>query len=169
MKKELSFELNGQYTSLWVEPGRLLTDVLREDLQLTGTKVGCQVGECGACTVLVNGAAVNACLTPALSVMGQSVLTIEGVQNGDQLHPIQEAFMETAAVQCGFCIPGMVLSAKALLDANEAPSDEDIARGMSGNLCRCTGYQKIQDGVRLAADKLRAKRQDTASGEEGQL
>ena len=151
----LDFVLNGKAVSIDADPGRLLVELLREDLHLTGTKIGCEVGECGACTVIVDGRTVNSCLVPAAAVHGKHVETIEGVspENGP-LHPIQEAFIEAGAVQCGYCIPGMVLSAKALLDRNPHPGEKEIAEAMSGNLCRCTGYRKILEGVRLAAEKL---------------
>ncbi len=151
----LHFELNGENITIDAAPGRLLVELLREDLHLTGTKIGCEVGECGACTVIVDGRTVNSCLVPAASVQGRRVVTIEGVSpEGGPLHPIQEAFIEAGAVQCGYCIPGMVLSAKALLDRNSSPTDDEISEAMSGNLCRCTGYRKILQGVRLAADRL---------------
>lgn len=152
---EITFTINGQKITRQIQPGRILADFLREDLGLTGTKIGCGVGECGACTILIDGKTVNSCLLPAAYIDGHTILTIEGVspENGP-IHPIQEAFIEAGAVQCGYCIPGMVLSAKALLDQNQHPTDAEIAEAMSGNLCRCTGYQKILEGVRLASKKL---------------
>ncbi|MEA4892111.1 MAG: (2Fe-2S)-binding protein [Peptococcaceae bacterium] len=157
MKKTVVFCLNGNQVQAEVPPERLLAEMLREDFGLTGTKLGCEIGECGACTVILDGQTVNSCLTPALAVEGRNVTTIEGLSGPEGLHPIQEAFVEAGAVQCGFCIPGMVLSAKALLDANPRPEEEEIARAMSGNLCRCTGYQKILAAVRLAAQRLAEK------------
>ena len=152
---EIQFLLNGKPVKQEIAPGKVLVDLLREDLGLTGTKIGCGVGECGACTVIINGKTVNSCIVPAAAVDGCEVVTIEGVSPDEcHLHPIQEAFIEAGAVQCGYCIPGMVLSAKALLDTSRHPSDEQIAEAMSGNLCRCTGYQKILEGVKLAAKKL---------------
>ena len=152
---DIQFILNGKPVKTEIVPGRILVDLLREDLGLTGTKVGCGVGECGACTVIINGRTANSCIIPAAAVDGCEVVTIEGVSpDEDHLHPIQEAFIEAGAVQCGYCIPGMVLSAKALLDVTQHPTDDEIAEAMSGNLCRCTGYQKILEGVKLAADKL---------------
>lgn len=151
----LQFNLNGRDITVEIEPGRILADMLREDLGLTGTKIGCEVGECGACTVIIDGRTANSCLIPAAAVAGKSVVTIEGVSpEGGPLHPIQEAFIEAGAVQCGYCIPGMVLSAKALLDRNLTPTEDEIAIAMSGNLCRCTGYRKILDGVKLASEKM---------------
>ena len=151
----LQFNLNGRDITVEIEPGRILADMLRENLGLTGTKIGCEVGECGACTVIIDGRTANSCLIPAAAVAGKSVVTIEGVSpEGGPLHPIQEAFIEAGAVQCGYCIPGMVLSAKALLDRNLTPTEDEIAIAMSGNLCRCTGYRKILDGVKLASEKM---------------
>ena len=151
----LQFNLNGRDITVEIEPGRILADMLREDLGLTGTKIGCEVGECGACTVIIDGRTANSCLIPAAAVAGKSVVTIEGVSpEGGPLHPIQEAFIEAGAVQCGYCIPGMVLSAKGLLDRNLTPTEDEIAIAMSGNLCRCTGYRKILDGVKLASEKI---------------
>lgn len=159
----LQFNLNGQEITVDMEPGRILADLLREDLGLTGTKIGCEVGECGACTVIINGRTANSCLVPAAAVQRKHVVTIEGVSpERGPLHPIQEAFIEAGAVQCGYCIPGMVLSAKALLDQNAHPTEEEIAVAMSGNLCRCTGYRKILEGVKLASEKLS---QSTEQGE----
>lgn len=151
----IQFILNGLDTTVEVEAGRILVDMLREDLGLTGTKIGCEVGECGACTVIIDGRTANSCLIPAAAVQGKNVVTIEGLSpEGGPLHPIQEAFIEAGAVQCGYCIPGMVLSAKALLDQNAKPTEDEIAVAMSGNLCRCTGYRKILEGVKLASEKL---------------
>jgi aerobic carbon-monoxide dehydrogenase small subunit len=151
----LSFELNGRRISVRVEPHTMLIDLLRDGLGLKGTKAGCREGECGVCTVLVNGAPVNSCLMPAMKAQGCAVTTIEGLAAGDQLHPLQEAFIEEGAVQCGFCTPGMILTAKALLDRNPNPGDSEIREALSGVLCRCTGYQKIIQAVRRAARKIR--------------
>ncbi|MFZ5633492.1 MAG: (2Fe-2S)-binding protein [Bacillota bacterium] len=148
--------VNGLPVDITVGPHRRLLDILREDLGLTGTKEGCGEGECGACTVLLNGRPVNACLVLAPEAGGAEIVTIEGVAGKDSLHPIQEAFLEAGAVQCGYCTPGMVLTAKALLDKNANPNDRDIKVAISGNLCRCTGYIKIVEAVRLAAKKLAA-------------
>ncbi len=155
--KELSFKLNGKTVELDVGPGTLLVDLLRENFGLTGTKVGCREGECGACTVLVDGVAYNSCLMPALKVQGREVTTIEGLQKADgSLDPIQEAFMDAGAAQCGFCTPGMIMSAKALLDSNPNPEEYEIRKALSGVLCRCTGYRKIVQAVKnVAAGKQR--------------
>lgn len=137
-----------------INPSIRLIDFLRDELKLKGTKEGCGEGECGACTVIMNGQIVNSCLVLAAAANGAEILTIEGVGD-DKMHPIQEAFLEVGAVQCGYCTPGMVLSAKALLDKNLDATEEEIAEGISGNLCRCTGYTKIVEGVKLAQSKLK--------------
>jgi carbon-monoxide dehydrogenase small subunit len=148
---ELSFKLNGRDTSLQVFPNTMLVDLLRDILGLTGTKIGCRAGECGACTILLDGAAVNACLLPALKVAGRSVTTIEGLAKADgQLDVIQESFINGGAVQCGFCTPGMIMNAKALLEEEPAPTDTDIKYAISGVLCRCTGYSKIVQAIKTA-------------------
>lgn len=136
---------------LTVKPLATLLDVLRQDLGLKGTKRGCDQGHCGACTVILNGKAVNACTLLAVQADGKSITTIEGLSSGDQLHPLQEAFVEEGAIQCGFCTPGMILSAKALLDEAQEPSEQEIREAVSGNLCRCTGYVKIVKAVQKAA------------------
>jgi carbon-monoxide dehydrogenase small subunit len=149
---ELYFKLNGKAVEAAVGPGTLLVDLLRETFGLTGTKAGCREGECGACTVLVDGEACNSCLMPALKVQGREVTTIEGLQKADgSLDPIQEAFMEVGAAQCGFCTPGMIMNAKALLSNNPNPDDNEIRVALSGVLCRCTGYRKIVQAVKNAA------------------
>jgi aerobic-type carbon monoxide dehydrogenase small subunit (CoxS/CutS family) len=139
-----------------VSPSLRLVDFLREVLKLKGTKEGCSQGECGACTIIMDGSTVNSCLVLAASCNNSKITTIEGV-SGDELHPIQKAFLEVGAVQCGYCIPGMVLSAKAILDKNLEASEEDIKEGISGNLCRCTGYQKIVEGVELAQKYMKGR------------
>jgi len=144
-------DVNGKRIVLEVEASAMLVDVLRDQLGLTGTKVGCREGECGACTVLVDGMAVNSCLVPALKVRGRRVETIEGLASEGQLHPLQEAFVERGAVQCGYCTPGMIMAAKALLDKNPHPNREETKSGLSGNLCRCTGYSKIIEAVEQVA------------------
>ncbi len=155
MKRVICFNLNGHEVSAEVESHKMLLQVLREDFQLTGTKEGCSQGECGACTVLVDGLPVNSCLYPAFEVEGANVITIEGlVAEGNRLHPIQEAFVEKGGIQCGFCTPGMIISAKALLDEKPDPSEEEIRRGISGNLCRCTGYVQIVESIKEAAKRL---------------
>ncbi len=150
---KIKFTVNGKKVEVDVAPMKRLLDILRDDLNLTGTKEGCGKGECGACSVIVDGEIVNSCLYPASQIEGKKVLTIEGVANGEKLHPIQKAFVEEGAVQCGFCTPGMVLATKALLDKNKNPSDKEIREGLSGNLCRCTGYEKIFKAVKKASRK----------------
>ena len=151
MKSLLTLTVNGKIYEVAVEPHRTLVEVLREEIGLTGTKVGCGEGDCGACTVLLDSKAVNSCLVLALQANGREVTTIEGLADGDTLHPIQGAFIKHGAIQCGFCSPGMILSSKALLDKTPAPTEEEIRTGLAGNLCRCTGYQKIVEAVRDAA------------------
>jgi len=144
MSQKIKFKVNGVMEEVNVEPGWSLAYVLREVLNLMGTKVGCETGNCGTCTVLVDGKAIKSCLFLAVKAKGKEIVTIEGLK-GKQggLHPLQEAFMDHFAVQCGYCTPGMILAAKALLDENPNPTEEDVRRGLSGNLCRCTGYVKI--------------------------
>ena len=155
-KRILNFTLNGKATSVEIKPNQRLLDVLRDNLHLTGTKEGCSVGECGACTVIIDGKAVTSCLTLAASVEGRNVVTIEGVADGDKLHPVQEAILRNNAQQCGYCIPGFVMSAKALLDENSDPTKEEIRRAISGNLCRCTGYEQLIESINEAAQELKA-------------
>lgn len=154
----LRFRLNGRPVTVDVPPGRRLLDLLREDLGLTGTKEGCGEGECGACTVIVDGKPRLSCLTAAVQVDGKEVLTVEGLAARGKLHPIQKALVETAGVQCGFCTPGFVMAATALLAENPNPSKEEIRQYLSGNLCRCTGYERIMDAVLLAAKSLREEK-----------
>ena len=153
-ERELKFKLNGKSVCTRVSVTAPLVDVLRQNMGLTGTKVGCREGECGACTVLLDGEAVNSCLIPAISIEGREVTTIEGLSTDGKLHPLQEAFIHEGAVQCGYCTPGMILSAKALLDQEPRPSYEQIKAAMSGNLCRCTGYTKIIKAVQKAAGQM---------------
>ena len=156
MSKEIAtFVVNGQEREAIVEPHMLLIDVLRDGLGLTGTKYSCGAGDCGACTVLIDGKPAFSCLTLAVTAKGKSILTVEGLADRNELHPIQQAFVDQGAIQCGFCTPGMVLSAKALLDENPAPSRDEIKTALAGNLCRCTGYVKIIDAVESAAVVLR--------------
>ncbi|KMY69175.1 (2Fe-2S)-binding protein [Desulfocarbo indianensis] len=156
-KQLIELIVNGDRYEVAVEPGASLAEVLREELYLTGTKVGCNQGDCGACTVLVDGRSVSSCLTLAVEAHQREVTTIEGLApSGETLHPLQEAFIEKGAVQCGFCSAGMILAAKALLDRNPAPSPEEIRHGLSGNLCRCTGYVKIVEAIQAASLKLAA-------------
>ncbi|RJR36036.1 MAG: (2Fe-2S)-binding protein [Desulfobacteraceae bacterium] len=158
MKKTVSFVLNGNRMEMEIEPEWTLLHLVREELEMTGSKSGCESGECGACTVIVNGKAVNSCLFPAPEIEGANVMTIEGMAkpSGD-LHPLQTAFMEKGAVQCGYCTPGMIMSAKALLDENPNPSEEEIRHALAGNMCRCTGYVQIVDAVKFAAHAMGTK------------
>lgn len=150
-KQTVRFILNGKPVTAEVTPEQLLVDLLRDDLGLTGTKKGCGVGECGACTIIIDGKAVNSCLVLAATADGCKLETIEGVSDGNKLHRLQQAFIDHGAVQCGFCTPGMIISAKALLDEKPQPSRKDIEVALSGNMCRCTGYKKIVDAVQSAA------------------
>lgn len=147
----LRLKVNGEETELLVESHWTLLEVLRDELDLTGTKEGCGEGVCGACTVLLDGAPIRACLTLALEVDGRSVTTVEGLAGPQGLDPLQEAFIQKGAVQCGFCTPGMLMAAKALLLSNPSPGEEDIRRAISGNICRCTGYAKIVEAISAAA------------------
>jgi carbon-monoxide dehydrogenase small subunit len=147
----LALTVNGQVHEVLVEPHRSLLDVLRGELGLTGTKENCLEAECGVCTVLLDGAAVNACIVLAVECPGRAITTIEGLAGPDGLHPLQQAFIDHGAVQCGYCIPGMILSAKAFLDEHPAPSEAEVREALAGNLCRCTGYQKIVQAVLAAA------------------
>ena len=159
MKRIVEFTVNGEAREMAVDSCRSLLDALRDDVGLTGTKKGCDVGDCGACTVIIDGEPVNACLVLAVEVEGRSVETVEGLQPGvDMLHPLQDAFMRHGASQCGFCTPGILMMAKKLLDDNPRPTDEDIRFGLSGNICRCTGYTKIFDAIRSAAREMEATR-----------
>jgi carbon-monoxide dehydrogenase small subunit len=152
---KIQLTVNGKRTEVEVDAETRLLDLLRESLHLTGTKEGCGEGECGACTVLLDGRAVNSCLVPAAQAEGAEILTIEGLAPGSTLHPIQRAFVEQGAVQCGFCTPGFILSTYALLQANPTPSDEQILTALEGNLCRCTGYGKIVEAVHRAAELMK--------------
>ncbi|MEE8472367.1 MAG: (2Fe-2S)-binding protein [Dehalococcoidia bacterium] len=151
MKHSIELKVNGEIYEVDVEPRRTLLEVLRENLGLTGTKKGCDDGNCGTCTVLVDGSPMNSCLLLAVEAQGREIETIEGVAKGEELHPVQKAFVEHGAIQCGFCTPGMILSAKALLEREPHPSDDEVKRAIAGNLCRCTGYAKIIEAVRAAA------------------
>lgn len=149
-RKRLTVTVNGRQCSLMVEPNKTLLEFLREDLGLTGAREACDTGGCGACTVLVDGRPVYSCLVLAVDCQGKDVLTIEGLAVDGRLHPLQQAFIDHGAVQCGFCTPGMILTAKALLDENPAPTDEEVREAIAGNICRCTGYVKIIEAIRAA-------------------
>ena len=149
----LTLGLNGVETQVEVAASDLLANVLRDRLGLTGTKIGCNEGECGACTVIVNGQAVLSCLYPALKAQGKQVVTVEGLAANGELHALQRAFVEAGAVQCGFCTPGMLMSAKALLDENPHPIEAEIKEAISGNLCRCTGYYQVIQAIRMASEE----------------
>jgi aerobic carbon-monoxide dehydrogenase small subunit len=154
-KEKIQIEVNGKMVTLEVEPDDLLVDVLREDLGLTGTKVGCRAGECGSCSIILNGKVVTSCLIPAMKADGGKITTIEGLEKDGKLHPLQKAFVEKGAIQCGFCTPGMLLSAKNLLDQNPDPTLEEVKIAISGVLCRCTGYQKIIQAIHAASETIR--------------
>jgi carbon-monoxide dehydrogenase small subunit len=160
---KVRFTVNGRAASVEADAEMRLLDALRDELHLTGTKEGCGEGECGACTVLLDGRPVNSCLVLAAQAEGRNVLTIEGLAAGPQLHPIQQAFVDAGAAQCGFCTPGFVMSTYALLRDHPAPSDEEILTALEGNLCRCTGYVKIVDAVRRAAERLAEARPQEAA------
>jgi len=149
----LSMTVNGSGLTVEIQADELLVDVLRDRLGLIGTKIGCSEGECGACTVLMDGVPVLSCLVPALRAQGRQITTIEGLSDGETLHPLQQAFVEHGAVQCGYCIPGFIMSAKALLDVNPHPDREQIKEAIAGNLCRCTGYVKIIEAIEAVAQQ----------------
>ena len=152
MDNKITLTINSKVYELRVESNQTLSEVLRDQLRLTGTKVGCNMGDCGACAVIMDGKPVNACLVLAVQANGREILTVEGLADERDLHPIQRAFLEKGAVQCGFCTPGMLLSAKGLLDQNPTPSEEEIKMAISGNLCRCTGYIKIIEAIKSASE-----------------
>lgn len=166
MSTETTFRLrvNGRSHEVLAHPAERLLDLLRNRLGLTGAKEGCGTGQCGACTVLMDGRPVASCMVFAADAVGREITTIEGVAPSGELHPLQSAFLEHGAVQCGFCTPGMVLAAKSLLDHNPSPTDEDIRRALTGNLCRCTGYRKIHDAIRSVARRTRSKSRKSARG-----
>ena len=161
--QSVHFTLNGKKISVSVEPFEMLADTLRDRLNLTGTKKGCGQGECGACTVIMDGAAVNSCMVPSAKAEGSCVVTIEGLGENGKIHPIQQAFVDAGAVQCGFCTPGMILSTKALLDEKPNPTKEEIRTALAGNICRCTGYVKIEEAVELAAAAIRLNNESKAA------
>lgn len=150
-KRLIALNVNGNEYEIAVQANRTLLEVLREDLRLTGTKEGCDDGVCGSCTVLLEGAPIRSCLCLAVEAQGKAITTIEGLAEGHQLHPVQQAFVDQGAIQCGYCSPGMILTAKALLDRKPEPTEEEIKRAISGNFCRCTGYNKIVAAIRSAA------------------
>lgn len=153
-RQVLALEVNGERTELLLPVHKTLLEVLREDMQLTGTKHGCELGECGTCTVLVDGKPELSCLVLPIQVEGRAITTIEGMANGSELHPLQQAFAELGAAQCGYCTPGILLASKSLLESNPSPSRHEIREALAGNLCRCTGYSKILEAVELAAERL---------------
>ena len=155
MKQPLELKVNGQLYEVFVEPWRTLAEVLREELGLNGLKVSCDTGNCGSCTILINGRAVKSCLMLVPQAKGKEILTIEGLATDEGLHPLQKTFIEHFAVQCGYCTPGMILKAKALLDENPDPTEEEIRASLSGNLCRCTGYVKIVEAILAAREKMK--------------
>ena len=154
--QEFHITVNGMEHTICAEPNTILLNVLRDQLDLTGAKCGCGTGDCGACTVIMDGEAVRSCIVPMRNADGKSITTIEGLSNGPRLHPLQQAFIDAGAIQCGFCTPGMILSAKALLDKNPSPTEEEIRQAIAPNLCRCTGYARIVAAVQLAAERMEA-------------
>jgi len=152
--KQIKVTVNGILYELSVQPWETLLDVIREHLGLTGTKEGCGLGECGACTIIMDGKTVNSCLVLAVEADNRVITTIEGLANGDELHPIQEAFIKCGGLQCGFCTPGMIMSTKALLENNPSPDEGEIRKAIAGNFCRCTGYTKIVESVKVAAKNM---------------
>ena len=155
MKQDIVLNVNGIQYNINIETHRTLVEVLRDTLGLTGTKKSCNEGECGACTVLMDGKPVASCLVLAVAAQGKEITTIEGLSHGEQLDPVQEAFVKHTAIQCGFCTPGMVMAAKAFLDENPRPTPAEVRKAISGNLCRCTGYQQIVDAIMAAAETKR--------------
>lgn len=152
MKQEITLTVNGEPYEVVVKPSETLLDVIRNKLGLTGTKKGCDVGDCGACTVLLDGQPVSSCLVLAVQAKGKQITTIEGLADGDSLHPIQKAFIDYGAIQCGFCSPGLIMTVKALLDESPHPTIDEIREAISGNLCRCTGYTKVIEAIQRAAE-----------------
>ncbi len=160
MKQLLVTTVNGQRIERYVDPSMRLVDFLRDELLLTGTKIGCKQGECGACTIIMNGTAVLSCIMPVMRAMDAEILTIEGLEKDGKLHPIQDEFIKGGAIQCGFCTPGFIMGAKALLDENPSPTAEEVREELSGHICRCTGYKKIEESVLKAAERLREEKND---------
>lgn len=156
-ERTIHFTINGRKAHVTLPVQRTLVEMLRDDLGLTGTKEGCDEGECGACTVLLDGAPIHSCCTLAVEANGRRLLTVEGLAKDDELHPLQQAFIDVGAVQCGYCTPGMLLSAKALLDENPNPTEPEVRTAIEGNICRCTGYDRIVRGILKAAEYLQAR------------
>jgi carbon-monoxide dehydrogenase small subunit len=154
MRLTINVKINGKSVSASAEPATSLLELLRDTLNYKGTKLCCNTGECGACTVLFNGKPINSCVTLAADADGAEIVTVEGLAEGDRLHPVQQAFIDTGAVQCGYCTPGFIISVKALLDHSKNPTPEQIEEAVSGNICRCTGYAKIVDAIHLAAERM---------------
>lgn len=154
MSVTIKTTINGKSVAATAEPNTSLLEFIRDTLEMKGTKLCCNTGECGACTVIYNGKPINSCVTMAADANGAQITTVEGLADGDKLHPVQQAFIDTGAVQCGYCTPGFIMSVKALLDRTKQPTAEDIEEAVSGNICRCTGYNKIVDAIHLAASKL---------------
>jgi carbon-monoxide dehydrogenase small subunit len=154
MSLTINTTINGNSVRASADPSTSLLDFLRDTLNLKGTKLCCNTGECGACTIIFNGKPINTCVTLAADADGAEIMTIEGLADGDKLHPVQQAFIDTGAVQCGYCTPGYIISVKALLDRTTKPTADDIEEAVSGNICRCTGYTKIVDAIQLAADRM---------------
>src|SRR4030067_63158 len=161
----VSLNINGRVEMLEIAPQRTLLEVIRDDLQLTGTKCGCVEGTCGACTIFLKGVPVRSCLLLAAEVQGREIVTIEGLSDGEKLHPVQEAFVKLGGTQCGFCTPGMILTAKALLDKNPSPAESEVRQAISGNLCRCTGYTKIVESVMAPSAEARILNIETSRAE----
>jgi carbon-monoxide dehydrogenase small subunit len=154
MSLTINTKINGRSVSASADASMSLLEFLRDTLELKGSKLCCNTGECGACSIIFNGKPINTCVTLAADANGAEIVTIEGLANGDELHPVQQAFIDTGAVQCGYCTPGFIISVKALLDRTTKPTAEDIEEAVSGNICRCTGYAKIVDAIQLAADRI---------------
>ena len=157
MKQVVCLIVNGETYEVLIKPGETLLDVLRDTIRLTGTKEGCDTGKCGACTVLIDGQAVRSCLTLAVSARDKDITTIEGLADGDELHPLQQAFIDHGAIQCGFCTPGMILTAKAFLDENPSPTEDEVKEAIGSNICRCTGYSSIVEAIQSAAVETTAR------------
>jgi carbon-monoxide dehydrogenase small subunit len=164
MKQDMTFNVNGERFPVQVDIRRTLLEVLRETLGLTGTKEMCNKGDCGGCTVIMDGKPVLSCLTLAVEAQGKEIITIEGLANGYELHPLQQAFVEKGAIQCGYCTPGFIMSAKALLDRNPRPTEDEIKEGIANNICRCTGYVQIVEAIQAAAQAMNGATRKTSGG-----